>query len=77
MPRPEVLDKIKEAEQEADEIVAEAEEDREQRIQEAREEAEEIRQQAHEEAEAAAEERVDGVVDYVTDLFEEAVHAQT
>jgi V/A-type H+-transporting ATPase subunit G/H len=59
MPRPEVLDRIKEAEQEADDIVAEAEEDREQRIEEARAEAEEIRERAHEEADADAEERLE------------------
>ena len=110
MPRPEVLDRIKEAEQDADDIVDQAEQDREQRIEEAREEAEQIRQEAHEEADAAAQDRLeearaeieverkgllrDGeqareqlearagertqdVIEHVTELFEEAVHAQT
>ena len=99
MARPEVLDRIQEAEAEADEIVAEAQSDREERIEEAREEAEEMREerlaearaeieqeretivaegQAEREAlEASARERTDEVVEYVVDLFEEAVHAQT
>ena len=46
MARPEVLDRIKEAEREADEIVADAEEAREERLAEAREEADRIRQEA-------------------------------
>ena len=43
MPRPEVLERIKAAEEEAEEIVAEAEQDRDDRIAEARERADEIR----------------------------------
>ena len=50
MPRPEVLERIKTAESDADDIVAEAEADREERIAEARRKAEEIRQRTGREA---------------------------
>src|SRR6056297_513794 len=58
MPRPEVLERIKTAESDADDIVAEAEADREERIAEARREAEEIRQEAEEEASEYESERL-------------------
>ncbi|WP_332897302.1 MULTISPECIES: ATP synthase archaeal subunit H [unclassified Haladaptatus] len=110
MARPEVLDRIKEAEREADEIVEQAETARKERIAEARERAEAIREEAHEEAreleeqrlataeseleaerkeilaageaerealEERAQSRVDDVVSFVVESFEEAVHAQT
>jgi len=113
MPRPEVLDRITEAEQEADEIV-EAARARprgtyrggarrgrrdppgrsrgsrgsrggpEDRLESAREEIAAEREQILEEGEQARAELEDraageteAVVEYVTDLFEEAVHAQT
>src|SRR6056297_817201 len=58
MPRPEVLDQIKEAEDEADEIIAEAEQAAEGRVAEAREEADDIRQSAREEADDIAKDRL-------------------
>jgi V/A-type H+-transporting ATPase subunit G/H len=58
MARPEVLDRIKEAESEADGIVADAEEAREERIEEAREEADRIREEAREEAQEMKDARV-------------------
>ena len=58
MVRPEVLDRIKEAEREADQIVADADEAREERIAEAREEADRIREQAREAADDHVGERL-------------------
>ena len=50
MPRPEVLQRVKEAEQEADEIIAQAKEDKKERLTEARDRAKKIRQEAEAEA---------------------------
>jgi len=59
MPRPQVLERIKSAEAEADEIVAQAENDRDERIAEARERAEEIRTEAEQEAQELTERRLE------------------
>jgi len=58
MARPEVLDRIKEAETEADEIIATAESDADERLAEARQRAEEIRAEAEEEADSEADDRL-------------------
>ena len=59
MPRPEVLERIKSAEEEADEIVALAQNDRDERIAEARKRAEEIRTEAEQEARDLKERRLE------------------
>ncbi|MFC7213751.1 ATP synthase archaeal subunit H [Saliphagus sp. GCM10025334] len=59
MPRPQVLQEIKSAEEEADEIVALAENDRDERIAEARKRAEEIRSEAEAEARDLKERRLE------------------
>lgn len=58
MPRPEVLERVKQAEADADEIVAEAESDRDERVQAAREEADEILAEAEAEADELEEDRL-------------------
>ncbi|WP_423743627.1 ATP synthase archaeal subunit H (plasmid) [Haladaptatus sp. SPP-AMP-3] len=63
MPRPEVLERIKEAETEADDIVADAKEAREERISEARTKAEDIRSEAHEEAEELEQRKLENARD--------------
>jgi len=58
MPQTQVLERIKDAEREADEIVEQAREEAEERVEAARAEADEIRETAREEAQTAAEQRL-------------------
>lgn len=58
MPRPRVLERIKTAESEADEIIEGAKQAREDRIKQARSDAEEIRETAREEADTYEQDRL-------------------
>jgi len=71
MARPEVLDRIKAAETEADEIIAEAEADADERLAEARARADEIRAEAEEAAAAEAETRLEDAREEIEAASEE------
>jgi len=75
MARPEVLDRIKEAEREADEIIATAESDADERLAEARSRADEIRAEAEEEAESEAAERIEAAREDIEERKTEILEA--
>lgn len=67
MAKPEVLNRIKETEREANEIIDEAEADREETIASARERAREIRENAEEEAESIEQDLIEDAREDIED----------